>query len=274
MESIVLILIIIIGVISYNALKNYDYFQKYLFHVDKILVHKEYYRIVSSGFVHVNWLHLGVNMLVLSSFGAALMNMSGIPNFLIIYFASLIGGSLLALYFHRNHGDYSAVGASGAISGVVFACILIDPNSQISPLFLEELSVNAWIFGILYVLFSLYGIKTDFGQIGHEAHLGGAITGLFVMSAIQPVLWLTNFWVILILAIPAAIFLYLSHSRPEFMLTNFFKKKSPLKISKSTHIGTVDNIDEMDRILDKIGKDGMGSLSKNELAFLKEMSEK
>ena len=106
--------------ISYKGFKSIIYFEKYKFIVDKILIGKDYKRIISSGFLHVSWSHLIFNMISLYLFSGLIESNLGILNLLLIYFASLIGGGLLSLYIHRGHADYTAVGASGAISGLIF----------------------------------------------------------------------------------------------------------------------------------------------------------
>ena len=105
---------ILTGIFTYQGLTHSSYQNKYLLHVDSILVSKEYYRLFSSGFLHANWMHFGFNMAALVSFAMSIEILLGIKSFLIIYCLSLLGGSLLALYIHRNHADYSGVGASGA----------------------------------------------------------------------------------------------------------------------------------------------------------------
>ena len=106
-------LIVINIAFSYKGFTNALFFDSYKFEVERILINKDYKRLISSGFLHVSWTHLIFNMLSLYAFSGLLENQIGELNFLIIYFASLITGDLFALYIHRNHGDYSSVGASG-----------------------------------------------------------------------------------------------------------------------------------------------------------------
>lgn len=122
---------ILTGIFTYQGLTHSSYQNKYLLHVDSILVSKEYYRLFSSGFLHANWMHFGFNMAALVSFALSIEILLGIKSFLVIYCLSLLGGSLLALYIHRNHADYSGVGASGAISGVIASAIILFPEGEI-----------------------------------------------------------------------------------------------------------------------------------------------
>src|SRR5205085_7101779 len=118
------------GLVSYQGLRNYHYFDKYSFQVDEILLGKDYKRLVTSGFLHVSWTHLIFNMITFYCFSYGLEATLGATKFLMIYFGSLLGGNLLSLFIHRHHHDYSAVGASGAISGLVFASIALFPEME------------------------------------------------------------------------------------------------------------------------------------------------
>src|SRR4028118_187400 len=111
---VTLLLIAITTFLSYKGFNNRLFMQGYSFDIDKVLLNKEYSRLVSSGFLHTNWMHLIFNMIALYAFGSMLEPMLGGFQLLIIYFLSLIGGNLLALLIYKNYGDYSAVGASGA----------------------------------------------------------------------------------------------------------------------------------------------------------------
>ena len=111
---------------------NHDqsFFDKFKFQVNNILK-GEKIRMISAGFLHVDWLHLGFNMYALYLFGDIVHARMGTIAFLIIYFGSLLTGSLYSLTFHKKELYYSAVGASGAVSGIVFSCIMLYPQMQL-----------------------------------------------------------------------------------------------------------------------------------------------
>src|SRR5450432_2036948 len=111
----VLILIIANCIFSYKGFTNELFFDGYKFEVDRILINKDYKRLITSGFLHVGWTHLIFNMIRLYAFSGLIESNLGGVKFLIIYFAGLIGGGLLSLFVHRNHGDFTSVGASGAV---------------------------------------------------------------------------------------------------------------------------------------------------------------
>lgn len=272
-EIIGLLLLITNFGLSYIGFTRNWFFEKYKFGVDQILMGKEYGRMISSGFLHVNWFHLILNMIALYSFSYALENDLGSIRFMIIYFTSLAGGSLLALYIHRNHGQYTAAGASGAISGVIFASIVLYPEMSVG-IPLLEFHLKGWIFGILFVAFTLFGIKSKMGNIGHEAHLGGALIGLLTALAFRPSAMSENTLTILLIVVPIFIFLLLVIYKPEFLIIeNFFSQKknranNDYNIDHKYNEGRRNKQHEINRILDKIKRKGIDSLSQKEKEFL------
>ena len=121
-----------------------------------------------------------------------------------IYFGSLLAGSLYTLYVHKNEPYYSAVGASGAVMGIIYASILYYPDMTLM-FFPLPIPIKGYIFGILYLLFSIYGMKKQLGNIGHAAHLGGAVAGYALTLVLSPYLWNENTNVIFLLALPIII---------------------------------------------------------------------
>lgn len=271
MESVIYLLIAIIFLISYQGFKDPAFRGKYIFDVDQILVHNEYHRVFTSAFLHSDWYHLIFNTLALSSFGVFVLMLYGIKNFALIYLVSLIGGGLLSLYFHRNHGDYRALGASGAISGVIFSTIFISPTSEISFLFIP-IGFPAWAFGAAFVVFTIWSIKKSSDNIGHEAHLGGAIFGMITTSLIDPELLSTNYWVFGLLMIPCIIFLIFVYKNPEYLLVESSSVKPFINITKSHSPKTENPEEQLNYLLDKISSQGIDSLTAKEKRKLEELS--
>lgn len=268
-----LILLIVNLVVSYIGLTNRSFFHKYEFEVEKLLVHRDYKRLITSGFLHVSWWHLGFNMLALYSFGDHVEYSLGVGKFLLVYFTSLIGGNLFSLLIHRRDGDYTAVGASGAISGIIFASIALFPGMSIS--FFGLIPMPAWLFGLLYVLISIYGIRSRSDNIGHDAHLGGGLVGMVLAIAIYPAALSENLVPILCMAIPSGIFIYMIATRPHFLLVDsqFSRMHSKgLTIDQRYNLQMREKQEEVDRILDKIHRKGMSSLTKAERQLLDEYS--
>src|SRR5688572_22455086 len=110
-----IILILINVFVSWRGLKDHSFFERYKFNIEKVLVFKEYYRILTAGFLHVSWPHLIFNMISLYAFSESIEVFLGPMQFLLVYFVSLLGGNLLSIFIHRNHNDYSSAGASGAV---------------------------------------------------------------------------------------------------------------------------------------------------------------
>lgn len=271
---IVLILIVANLAFSYKGLTNDHFFERYKFEIDSILINKDYKRLVTSGFLHVSWAHLIFNMLSLYAFSELVESNLGGLKFLMIYFASLMGGNLLSLFVHKNHGSFSSVGASGAVCGMVFASIALFPGLGIG-FFGLPLSIPSWLYGILYVLYSIYGIRSSKDNIGHEAHLGGALIGMAVALMLEPSAFLENYLVILIIAVPATAFIYLIITRPQILLVDNFYFKTHKNYYSVDHRYNEEkkiNQEGIDKILDKISKKGMEGLSKIEKERLKQYS--
>jgi membrane associated rhomboid family serine protease len=254
---------------SYNAFKDKHLQNDNIFNIDRILVGKEYKRMITSGFLHANVWHLGFNMIALHSFGSALEFWVGSMNFLIIYFASLIGGSLLSLYMHRNHGEYSALGASGAVFGVVYATIVLHPSSEVS-LFMV-LPIVAWAYGLLFIVISIYGIRAQEGNIGHDAHLGGALIGMLTLLIMRPYLFQEHFITIAVLVLPAVFFIFMIVRNPAFITIDSVlgKGKGFTTVEDRYNADKAKKQQEIDRILDKIAKKGIDSLTAREREILK-----
>jgi membrane associated rhomboid family serine protease len=265
MDEFTLIVAIIMGstgYVTYLGLEKRAFFNGHAFNVDGILTQKEYKRMISSGLLHADWMHFAFNMLTLYFFGPILEQQVGPIWFLGIYLISLIGGNLFSLYIHRNHGNYTAIGASGAVSGVVFACIAMFPDMQLGLLFLP-FYIPSWAFGLLYVGYSIYGIKSSRDNIGHEAHLGGGVIGLLVALAHSPHLLTQNQLPILLILVPSFIFLILVIYKPEILLLDRGIKRHVSKPTKDEqfNLTKAHKQREIDALLDKINAHGIDSLS-------------
>ena len=166
----------------------------------------------SSGFLHVDYNHLFLNLFTLWIFSGQVIGRIGSVNYLIIYVISLYIGNYVALKFHNKEPYYSAVGASGAVTGIVYSSIILYPEMKLIMLFLP-IPLSAYVFAIVYLLYSIYGMKKNTGTIGHTAHFGGAIAGLFSTILIKPEIIDENLWIILLMISP--IILYVVNSKKK-----------------------------------------------------------
>ncbi len=197
---------VVLGIIGANVLfslqgfNDASFFDRYKFNVGAIK-RGEKIRMISSGFLHVNMMHILFNMLTFYFFAPIVLTYFGTVKFLIIYFLSLLLGNVLSYVFHQNQNYYTAVGASGAVTGILYASILLLPNMSLY-LFFIPIPIPAWLFGILYLFYSLYGMKKQLGNIGHDAHFGGAIAGYLLTIMFAPSLVMSRLWIVGLLAIP------------------------------------------------------------------------
>lgn len=190
-------LIIINAIVSFKGFNDISFFRKYEFHIGSIRA-GEQYRMFTSAFLHGDLVHLAFNMLTLYFFAPVVIYTLGVLGFLLVYFVSLICGSLLTLYFHKHDYSYRAIGASGAVMGVLFSSILIDPYQPIN-------FIPGYLFGIIYLLFSIYGQRAKRDNIGHMAHFGGAIGGYVITLTRLPQLIYSETFTVIALAVPIVI---------------------------------------------------------------------
>ena len=201
-NSVAILLIILNIYFSYKGFNDINFFNKYKFNPSYIK-RGERIRYLSSGFLHVDTTHLIVNMFTFYFFADSVIYRVGEMNFLIIYFASLIFGNILTYRLNKNKLNYNAVGASGAVMGIVYASIILNPSMT---LFFFIIPMPGYLFGIGYLFYSIYSMKKRNDNIGHEAHLGGAIAGFFTTLLISPIVLINNIFTVAVLLIPIVYF--------------------------------------------------------------------
>lgn len=177
-----IILIAITVAVSYAAFKSPRLMDQLQFNASKIFHKKEYHRLITHAFVHANWEHLFVNMIVLFSFGRAIekyfqdnFGNKHILYFFLLYFGGILVSNLYALYKYRNNYFYNAVGASGAVAAVLFAAIFFDPWNMIY--FFGILPIPGIVFAILYLVYSYQMSNKQKDNVAHDAHFLGALYG-------------------------------------------------------------------------------------------------
>lgn len=150
----------------------------------KLVKEGQWWRFLTAGFVHVGLAHLAFNMITLFFFGPWVEGILGPVKFAVVYFGSELAANALTMWRHKDNAKYSAVGASGAVSGVLFAFILFRPFEMLY--IFAALPMPAILFAVLYVALSLYSAKQGGGPVAHEAHLGGALGGVLLTLVLYP----------------------------------------------------------------------------------------
>lgn len=207
-KALPIIIIALTAITSIRGFSNMAFFDRYKFNVGAILENKQWDRMLTSAMLHGDYMHLIFNMMTLYFFSDIIISLFGIWKYLAIYAFAIIGGGLLSLWVHRKEYYYSAIGASGGVVGILFASIAIFPLSKIY-IFFIPIGIPGWIFGIAYLAYSVYGMQNQMGNIGHEAHLGGAAIGLILAIIFEPALLSLNTKYILIMIVPLIVLAYL-----------------------------------------------------------------
>ena len=187
---VLLILIATIG-LSLLAFQNHSFYEKALFRPYLIKHSNEWWRWISGGFIHQDHMHLIVNMLsfyffadyVMQHFNYISNNNTGLL-FLLYYLSALVMSSMYSYYKHQNNYGYAALGASGAVSSIIFTYILLAPLNSIYLYYV--IKIPAWLFGILYLYYEYAMGKRQMDNIGHDAHFFGAVYGLIMPIIIHP----------------------------------------------------------------------------------------
>ena len=210
MSPVLLIIIAATAIISFIAFSNRDLFEKYKFNVGAIVRNREYVRLISAGFLHADLMHLLFNMMTLYFFGPIVVQAFGAFGFLIVYFGSILLGNVFSLYLYKNQSWYSAIGASGGVSGILFASIAMIPDLGIYFFFIP-IAIPGYIFGFAYFAYSVYMMLNprENDNIGHAAHLGGAFFGLVYAVALQPERAIENALFLGIMALPLMYMAYM-----------------------------------------------------------------
>ena len=188
MFSISLVIIIVTCLVSYTALKNYDQLDKMSLQPYMVKNYRQYYRFITSGFVHADFQHLIFNMLTLFFFGPAIERLfmqlfQSKVVYILYYLLGIIVANIPSYIKHRNNSSYSSLGASGAISAVVFTAIMVDPWNTI---YLFFIPIPAVIYGVLFLALSAYMSRKGGDNINHDAHMWGALFGIVFPLIFHP----------------------------------------------------------------------------------------
>ena len=191
--SITLIIIVLTVGISVYAWSNQELTQKWIFHPYSIITQHQYYRFVTSGFLHADWTHLLFNMfsfymfaqVVERAFTQLFGTQNGIILFLLIYIGGIIVSDVYTFMKERKNRNYFALGASGGVSAIIFSSILLNPVTKII-IFPIPVGIPGFIFGLLYLVYSYFQAKRMGDNVNHDAHFYGAVFGFLLTMFIVP----------------------------------------------------------------------------------------
>ncbi len=190
--SITLVIIVVTVIISVMAWNNYSLMERWIMNPYQVANRGQYYRLITSGFLHADWSHLLFNMLSLYFFGGFIEQVFGMlfgpngPVYLIgFYLVAILVSDIPTFLKHRNNPNYNSLGASGGVSAIVFASILLNPLNPIY-LFFIPIPIPGFIFGGLYLAYSYYEARRGAGTVNHDAHFYGALFGVLFMIVVYP----------------------------------------------------------------------------------------
>lgn len=199
---------LITAIFTYCALENPVLFDRLLFRPDDILGRGEIYRMFTSALLHVDWGHYIFNFVTIYCFGINIEGVFGGLALLSIYVASVLGGSILSLLLHRGQ-NYSAVGASGGACGVLYASIFLFPGSGIQFFFIP-ITIPGSVYAVAFLIFSSMAMRRGNSNIGHDAHIGGAVVGVIAALILAPSIVLSHpILLLVVLSVSAGVSVFL-----------------------------------------------------------------
>lgn len=269
-STMTLILIFLTGFTTWQGLNRPGVKEKFTFSSEAIRLRRQWIRIVSPAFLHADWGHFGGNAITLYLFGRLVETNQG-PDFLMgLFFLSVCGGSLLCLFLHRRD-EYRALGASGGVLGVVFASVFLNPGMQLGLLFLP-IFFPGWLYAVGYLLYTLYGLRSGLGNISHEGHLGGLLTGVLVAWGAQPAV-VGRQTPLLAGVLALSLFgIWYFHANPG-RVPGFLRFHVREKLNAAERKRSIDKERQLDELLDKVAKEGLHSLTSRERRVLEEASQ-
>lgn len=190
------IIIATVSLITISAFSNREVYYKLMFNPYKIKHSNQWYRFISHAFIHAGWEHIIFNMLTLYFFGvfvesefAHYFGSKAIPLYITEFMLASIISSVPSYFKHKDNYSYNAVGASGAVSAILYTSILFEPLNKIY-LFFIPIGIPAFVFGIIYLAYSAYMSKRNTDNIGHDAHFWGAVFGFVFPLVFEPKLFI------------------------------------------------------------------------------------
>lgn len=192
LAPITLTIVIATCAVTIVSFRNFSLYNRLLLNIDAVLGRRgEWWRMLTCGLVHADYMHLAFNMFSLFMFGTWLEHVIMSWRFGMIYFLGVLVGSFASIIVHRNAPSYMAVGASAGVSAVIGAATVVYPDLPMMVLIIPY-PMPAWVFGCLFIVYSVVFASRGADNVGHEAHLGGMLAGITLIVAFYPLDALTN----------------------------------------------------------------------------------
>jgi membrane associated rhomboid family serine protease len=259
--------------VSLGGFRDPALVERLIFSPEDILARRQGYRLITSAFLHADFAHLFFNVYSLYAFGRSLEPVYGTGNLALIYFGAIIGGGLLSLWLHRHH-HYRAYGASGGVCGVIYAYIFLFPGAGIQFIFIP-IDIPAWLYAIGYLLISIYGLRKQAGNIGHDAHIGGAMVGLLVATALHPyIIRAQPLLYSAVMLISLLLLIYVVRNPLLLPLGSFARPGWLRRPARIRPARPEEENEKVNRLLDKVSASGLNSLTEAEHQFLLKASRK
>jgi membrane associated rhomboid family serine protease len=264
--------------VTYRGFKTPGLIDRLLFSTGQIRAFKQYYRLLSSALVHTGWTHLLFNMISFYFFARYIEMVFGPVVLAVIYTSSILGGNVLSFYLHKHH-EYRAIGASGGVCGVIFASIFLLPGGSVI-IFPIPVPIPTSVYAVLFIIITFFGMRSHTGNIGHDAHLGGALVGLAVTAFLYPDIVTRSPVLFSVVVILSVTLLYYFLKRSPSSRLSGRRRRGGLRAVvteqrerfESKRRETEDKT--LAEILDKISSHGMDSLTEEEKRTLEEISRK
>ena len=196
--TITLIIIILTVAVSLYASENLELKHQLMFNPYQVVQHNKVYKTITHAFIHADFMHLGINMYVLYSFGQILEGIftsrfgeMGSIYFVILYIGGIIFATVPSIIKHKDNPGYNSLGASGAVSAVLFSFIILNPSAQLG--LFGIIPINTGLFAILFVIYETAMNKRGRSNIAHDAHLLGALFGIIFTILLSPSFVISNF---------------------------------------------------------------------------------
>lgn len=191
LSPLTLTIVIATAAVTIVAFRNERLYERLMLSVDAVLARGEWWRMLTSGLVHADMMHLAANMFSLFFFGSWMEHAVHSWRFGMLYGLGVLVASFTSVVMYRNAVDYRAVGASGGVCAVIGGAVTLFPDMSMV-VFPLPIPIPAWIFGALFVVYSIVGSREQWDNVGHAAHLGGTLAGMGLMAAFYPGLALEN----------------------------------------------------------------------------------